>query len=234
MARKKSNKNADRKLLIWAFKDDNFSMQVKGLQQPLEVSINPDSYQRAHIPLKSEKKTQLASGEFAEYVIVDPPPEEFSMELWFDGTGAIPGTRDVTEEIDLFKKFALLYNGNIHSTNFVKLQWGGKLGLTFKGQLKSFSVEYTLFDRTGKPLRAKGKASFVEVMNAKTRESLKGKNSSDLTHVRIARAGDNLPLMCYDIYGDASYYPQVARVNALETLMVLEPGQRIVFPPLKN
>ena len=38
MAKQKANK-----LKIWAYEDDNFSARVKGLKQPLTVSINPDS-----------------------------------------------------------------------------------------------------------------------------------------------------------------------------------------------
>jgi len=229
MARKKF-----KKLKIWAYKDDNFAAMVKGLRQPLTVSINPDSYKRSFKPLKFKEGTKLANGEIVEETIVDPPPERFQMELWFDGTGAIPGTRDVAADIEEFKKFALLYNGKIHSTNFIKLEWGGQDGLIFKGQLEEFSVEYTMFDQKGKPLRAKGSATFIQSINAALRESLKQKSSPDLTHIRVVKAGENLPLMCHRIYGDPAFYIQVARANALKDVMTLEPGQRIYFPPLEK
>lgn len=229
MAKQKANK-----LKIWAYEDDNFSAQVKGLKQPLTVSINPDSYKRSFKPLKAKGGRKMANGEIVDPTIVDPPPEKFHMELWFDGTGAILESRDVTEEIEDFKKFALLYNGDVHSINYVKLEWGGNKGLIFKGQLESFTVDYTLFDQTGKPLRAKGSATFIQSINEATTESLKKKNSPDLTHIRVVKAGDNLPLMCYRIYGDPAYYIQVARANKLEDVMTLEAGRRIYFPPLEK
>lgn len=230
-------------LKIWAYEDSNFSSTVAGLPKPLTVSINPDSYKRVYKPLKSKNQgRKLANGELVyERVYVDPPPERFQMELWFDGTGAIPAVEgstttfvDIAEEIEAFKKQALLYNGKIHSSNYIKLEWGGNKGLIFKGQLEDFSVSYTLFDRSGKPLRAKGTATFVQTMNAATRESLKKKNSPDLTHIREVQAGDTLPLMCYRIYGDSTFYIQVARANQLADVMFLEPGQRIYFPPIEK
>lgn len=228
MAKKKLSK-----LKIWAYKDDTYSALTKGLRQPLTVSINPDSYKRSFKPVKVSGGTKMAVGEIRDVTIVDPPPERFSMELWFDGTGAIPGTTDVATAINEFKKFALLYNGSIHSVNFVKLEWGGQDGLVFKGQLESFSVDYSYFNQAGKPLRAKGQATFVESIDPALSESMRQKTSPDLTHIRVVGAGDTLPLMCYHIYGNAAYYVQVARANALEDLMTLEPGQRLYFPPLK-
>lgn len=229
MARKQA-----KKLKLWAYEDDSFSTMVGGLSEPLTLSINPDSYKRAFRPLRAKDGTKLANGEVVDPTIVDPPPERFAMEIWFDGTGAIPGTGDVADEIEAFKQYALYYNGDIHSVNYVKLEWGGTKGLIFKGQLEDFSVDYTLFDNTGKPLRAKGTANFVQTLNTALRESMKMKNSPDMTHIRVVRAGDNLPLMCNRIYGDPTYYVQVARANQLEDIMTLVPGRRIYFPPLKK
>ena len=51
--------------------------------------------------------------------------------------------------------------------------------------------------------------------------------------VRLVRAGDTLPLMCYRIYGSAGYYLEVAAVNGIDNFRKLEPGSRVVFPPLE-
>lgn len=222
------------KLKIWAFEDKFFSKPAKGMKDPMIVSINPDSYKRSFKPLKRGKPAIiLANGDIYDYKIIDPPPETFRLELWFDDTGAIPGTGNISKEIEQLKKYALLYNGDIHSTNYIKLEWGGAEGLIFKGQLQQLSVNYELFDRKGKPLRAKADATFVQYVDPQLQESLKQRNSPDLTHIRVSQAGDSLPLMCYRIYGDSAYYVQVARVNGLTNVITLEPGTEIVFPPLK-
>jgi nucleoid-associated protein YgaU len=48
----------------------------------------------------------------------------------------------------------------------------------------------------------------------------------------LAVAGDTLPLLCARIYGDSSYYTDVARFNGLADVRSLRAGQRLHFPPL--
>jgi nucleoid-associated protein YgaU len=40
--------------------------------------------------------------------------------------------------------------------------------------------------------------------------------------------------MCYAIYGDASLYTEVARINELDHFTAIKPGMRIEFPPIEN
>jgi nucleoid-associated protein YgaU len=58
--------------------------------------------------------------------------------------------------------------------------------------------------------------------------------SPDLTHIRLVKAGDTLPEMCFNIYGDPRYYLDVARQNRLDNFRKLEPGTRIFFPPIEK
>ncbi|PPK88073.1 hypothetical protein CLV84_1036 [Neolewinella xylanilytica] len=228
-----TSSKADRKLRIWAYKDATFTSLVDGLKAPLELTVNPSSYKRKYRPLSlGPAETKLANGQLVEQRVVDPPPESFALDIWFDGTGVIPGP-DVPTQIEKLRKYVLLYNGDIHSINFVKLEWGGASGLLFKGQLTDLSIDYQLFDRSGKPLRARATATFTQYIDAATRSSLRRKNSPDLSHIRIAKAGDTLPLMCNRIYGKPDFYIQVARVNGLRNVMALRPGQEILFPPLQ-
>jgi nucleoid-associated protein YgaU len=46
------------------------------------------------------------------------------------------------------------------------------------------------------------------------------------------KAGDTLPMLCYQIYKDSSYYLAVARLNQLQNFRQLQPGQLLRFPPL--
>ncbi|MCB0607570.1 MAG: LysM peptidoglycan-binding domain-containing protein [Lewinellaceae bacterium] len=233
---KKPAAGSNPKLKIWAYKDPDFTQLAPGFSQALEVSINPEKYKRVFKPLTYDASysVKLANGDRIDGRIVDPPPETFQLELWFDGTGAVPGTGEVYDEIEKLQQYALYYNGSIHSNHYVKIEWGGDKGLLFKGQLQSISIDYMLFDSNGKPLRAKADVSFKQFIDAQTRESLKNKSSPDLTHVRVVRDGDNLPMMCFAIYQDPGYYLQVAEFNGLSNFMDLRPGQKIIFPPLEN
>jgi nucleoid-associated protein YgaU len=66
------------------------------------------------------------------------------------------------------------------------------------------------------------------------RVAKENRSSPDLTHYRIVKAGDNLPLMTQRIYGDPKYYLEVARVNKLVNFRNLKPGQAIYFPPIEK
>ena len=45
-------------------------------------------------------------------------------------------------------------------------------------------------------------------------------------------AGDTLPALCHKIYGDSSFYVQVAKYNKLNKFRKLTPGMQLRFPPL--
>ena len=82
--------------------------------------------------------------------------------------------------------------------------------------------------------RARLATQFVEDLNPSKRERLAGKSSPDLTHSRVVRSGDSLPLLCKEVYGSALHYLDVARANRLDDFRDLEPGQVLAFPPLQS
>jgi nucleoid-associated protein YgaU len=94
-------------------------------------------------------------------------------------------------------------------------------------------MKYTLFKPDGTALRANVTLKFKENIDFKTKLKMAQMSSPDLTHVRTVKAGDTLPLMTYRIYGDSSWYPEVARFNNLRHFSAIKPGDEIHFPPLK-
>ncbi|MNC90288.1 hypothetical protein D3C83_63700 [compost metagenome] len=84
------------------------------------------------------------------------------------------------------------------------------------------------------PLRAVITASFSDNSDDQTRVAIAQDQSADLTHSRLVKAGDTLPLLCYQIYGDPGLYVKVARANRLDDFRNLIPGERIIFPPLEK
>ena len=77
-------------------------------------------------------------------------------------------------------------------------------------------------------------ATFTDNSDDKTRVALAQDHSPDLTHVRLVKAGDTLPAMCFKIYGDPRFYLEVARANGLDNFAKLVPGTRVFFPPLQK
>ena len=158
-------------------------------------------------------------------------PGDLSLTFFIDGTGANGRPIDVQQRVESFQT-ATGYNGKIHRPNYLKVVWGT---LQVKRcVLKSASIAYKMFKADGVPLRAVITATFTDNSDDQTRVALAQDESPDLTHVRLVAAGDTLPLLCSRIYGDPLRYLQVARANGLDDFRRIEPGTRLVFPPLER
>jgi LysM repeat protein len=158
-------------------------------------------------------------------------PGDLSLAFFIDGTGANGHKVDVQEQVALFQTVTG-YNGRIHRPNHLKLTWG-TLAVR-RCVLKSASIAYKLFKPDGVPLRAVVTASFADASDDQTRVAIAQDESPDLTHLRTVRAGDTLPALCQQIYGDPALAPLVARANDLDSPRLLTPGQRLRFPPLQR
>lgn len=158
-------------------------------------------------------------------------PGDMSLTFFIDGTGANGKLIEVQKKIDEFQ-LVTGYNGKIHRTSYLKIMWGT---LQVKRcVLKSASIAYKLFKPDGIPLRAVITANFTDNSDDKTSQAIAQNQSPDLTHLRLVKAGDTLPSMCYEIYGDPNYYLEVARANQITNFRNLTPGRKVFFPPLEK
>ncbi|TKC88725.1 LysM peptidoglycan-binding domain-containing protein [Trinickia terrae] len=212
-----------KKLTLTAYSDEKFTSKVGSYT----LQINPESYTHNHSASYNPAQSTDTAGTTTKYSSIEP--ETVSFSFYLDGTGVVSDLK-LGNSIKHFKQLAYQYNGDIHSPNYLLLVWGS---LSFKCRMTKLDVEYTLFDPDGMPLRAKLTPSFQQFLSADDLAKLSGKNSPDMTHLRYAGAGDTLPLMCQRIYGDSRHYLMVANYNGLSQFRNLQPGQAIVFPPLK-
>jgi hypothetical protein len=137
----------------------------------------------------------------------------------------------VQDKIEKFQKVTG-YNGKIHRPNYLKVGWGT---LQIKRcVLKSASIAYKLFKPDGVPLRAVITAGFTDNSDDQTRVAIARDQSPDLTHIRLVKLGDDLPSLCYQIYGDPRLYLQVARANGIDDFRALVPGTKLRFPPVEK
>lgn len=198
------------------------------------VMINPAEFTHEHSIEYSPQKTLGQVGSESKFAAIDPDKVRFSILL--DGTGAVPAPRpgaavkDVKGQMGDLLAVVYQYVGTGHEPSRVRLLWGT---LIYFGRLSSMSTQYTLFKASGDPLRAKVDLQFVGSMSRSEEQLVANRSSPDLSHVVVVREGDTLPLLCSRIYGDASYYPEVARVNGLVSFRALAPGLRLTFPPLE-
>jgi len=223
------------KLMIRSYSDPTFDSEVflSSDGKPYEVAINPEKYS---LNFKSEYAIENASGSSKGGVKYHRSlPENLSLEFLFDRTGVFKDSpvleNGVIDDIKDFKKITYEFNGDIHSPNYLKVLWGD---LIFPGVVTEFNIEYKLFNPSGKPIRAIVKVTFKNFIAEAQRAAREKKSSPDLTHERIVKEGDSLPLMTHRIYGDPKYYLEVARVNGLTNFRKLTPGQKIFFPPIEK
>ena len=217
---------AQKKLTIVAYSESDFSGKVG----EYVAQLNPSSYEQG---FEIEYNAEGAiGGANTPLKFSRMPPQTLKFELLFDGTGVIPGSKSVADEIEAFLGVVYSYQGTIHEPYYLKLIWGD--ALAFGARLASLSIQYTLFEPGGTPLRAKANATFKSYVDAETLAKEEGKESPDVTHEVVVRAGDTLPLLCQKIYQDPGYYMEVARANRLSTVQYLKPGTRLLFPPIAS
>jgi hypothetical protein len=229
---------------------------VSGNELVYSALVNPETYViRQKVNYNPAPPPPGNPGKNQQYNNTTPPDIQF--DFIFDSTGVIPKPLDglagalsgipiagaiaaafsdqpkydILAEIEAFKNIVLTYDGDIHEPRTVQLLWGT---LFFEGKLTSLSFNYKLFQPDGTPVRAVATAAFTGTIEDNLREALKKSNSPDLTHIRKVAEGDTLSLMTYKIYGDASYYLEVARINKLVNFRFLTPGTELFFPPINK
>ena len=217
------------KLRIVSYDDPKSKKELDSM----DVMINPDTYSKKIEIRYSDKQPAGTSGKLPKFTKIEPSKIDF--ELMFDCTGVVtddpPGDQGVDKYIEKLRKITVEYKGDKHRPRFVSLYWGT---LKFDGCLESMDISYKLFDPRGLPLRAVVKTSFIGSIEDAKRIQQEASQSPDLTHVRVIREGDTLPLLCYEIYGDSKYYIEVARKNHLDDFRNLRTGDRIKFPPIEK
>lgn len=211
-----------------------------------EAPINPASISLSHSINFTTNDAANTNNPQVKYYSGTPP--KLSFDLIIDGTGMVSDMRgaaisqkvepvNVLKKIEEFKTACFYYKGEEHQPPYVKITWGEALlkykKNDFAGRLENFSLNYTLFNKDGTPLRAKITASFMGSFKPEVDAKSKEQKSPDMTHLITVKTGDTLPSMCKNIYGDAQLYHQVAKINKISNFRKLEPGQVLEFPPIK-
>jgi hypothetical protein len=214
-------------LKITGYTDEEFQKAFRS--SPYTVMINPETIKRQRAIKYNEQQAPDTSSTSPKYK--STPSENISFDIVIDCTGVVDSKRvNMAKEIDSLENIIFTYNGDIHRPNFVKIQWGKNI--SFKGVLKSFDTQYTLFRPDGSPLRAKISLGFTQYISPSTVEKLDKKSSPDVTHHLDVVEGVTLPQMCQQVWNDDAYYVQVARYNNLNKFRDLSGIQNLIFPPI--
>lgn len=222
------------------------------------AQVNPEKYSvnyQVRFHNEQEHGTQWQNPTFS-----GSSAREMRFEFLFDSTGALPDTNPLAEDdqvggigpipqvpttvagqvisragvfsqIKYFESIVFAIQGETHEPNYLVINWGS---LVFKCRLTSMDVTYKLFSPEGLPLRATVDATFQEIIEPREESHQTSPSSPDITHSRIVKAGDTLPMLAKQIYGDERYYVAVAKANELFDFRDLQPGQVIYFPPINR
>lgn len=227
-------------------KIEAFKARSRGTSESVgtfEAMFNPSTLNQTYG--NTYVATQGANGK-QEARFANVPPTTLSLQLLLDGTGVdqiglltlFGSNKTVGDRIDDFLKLCYNINPDIHEPNFLKVTWGKfhrhLHGDGFRGRLDSVAIAYTSFDRDGSPMRAQLDLSLTSDDALDRQASALNLSSPDLTHSRLVRNGDTLPLLTTDVYGSPAQVVEVARFNDLDTLRTLESGRELLFPPIAH
>jgi hypothetical protein len=228
------------KLKIQSYSDKGFTNAVG---TAFEVTINPETYTTKHRIEFSDTQAPGTSMPILKFNKITA--QEITFDFLFDSTGVIKDasplslgianplatTKSVADEIDAFRKNIIEYRRDIHRPYFLKIHWGT---LLFKCVLINLDIEYKLFKSDGTPIRAIAKCTFKGTIEEDLRKALENKQSPDVTHERLVKAGDKLSLMTYKIYNQQKYLLPVAAFNQLDGFRNVKAGTKIYFPPVEK
>ncbi|MDA3642860.1 LysM peptidoglycan-binding domain-containing protein [Saccharopolyspora indica] len=205
-----------------------------GTIKRVKFQFNPNRLSLTKSTEWRRKPTRMAS-ESALPEFVGSGPRSLSLEVFLDATATHDGSVEKKVE-DLMlacvptpKSLA----AKKPASPWIRLEWGTAKTTSFDGVLSSFSVDYSLFDVDGKPLRATCSLSIDEAgADTPGQNPTSGSDNARRTHRVVA--GDSLPQLAWNEYGDAGQWRVIAEANDIDDPMVLAPGTELLVPALED
>jgi hypothetical protein len=151
--------------------------------------------------------------------------ETLQLELFFD---TFEQRSPVTAHTDKLHKMALI-DADLHRPPMVLLSWGK---LKFTGVIESLTHRFTMFLEDGTPVRATCSVNLREARDAKEQSKDTKKASPDHAKLRAVRRGETLQSIAADEYDDPAEWRRIADANGIDDPFRLEPGIRLIVPPI--
>lgn len=214
------------KLTIWVMDYDATTDFGGKLPPYIEAQYNPSE-------LTLQKGAQIAEQNIPG---LDSPLLQFirgqtqklSVELTLDD-GSLPAGSSLSSLLESLYQLVKV-QPKTHAAPRVDVDWG--MEFSFTGITESVQRKLTLFDRDGTPIRAIVSLTFREYRTLDEQLSELNLQSSDHTKVTVVTGGDRLDMIAFREYGDAAFWPQLARFNRIEDVRRIIPGTMLELPPL--
>ncbi|PPK68460.1 LysM peptidoglycan-binding domain-containing protein [Actinokineospora auranticolor] len=177
------------------------------------------------------RKPSRMAAESATPEFVGSGPRSLSLEVFLDATDTHDGSveRKVEQLMVACVPTEKSLRAKKPASPWVRFEWGSGRTTSFDGVLSSFSVEYTLFDTDGSPLRATCAVGIEEATaDALGQNPTSGTPEASRTHVVVA--GDTLAQLAWQEYGDPAAWRTIAEANDIDDPLELLPGSELLVP----
>ena len=155
--------------------------------------------------------------------------------IWFDTFEQRMNVR--TTYIDRLEALGQRDHQGDHAAPMIKFVWGNFTSQVDEYNLPLFvlenlEVEYTMFLNDGTPVRACVTITLREATPPETQQELRGNQSPDHAKLVTVRRGDSLQTIAYQEYDDAAEWRRIADANNIDDPMNLDPGAKLLIPPI--
>ncbi|MCC9311667.1 LysM peptidoglycan-binding domain-containing protein [Kitasatospora sp. RB6PN24] len=204
--------------------------QPGGALATLQLQFNPATLSLSKSTEWRRTPSRMA-GESALPEFVGAGPRSLSLEVFLDATATHDDS--VEQAVEKLMKGCVPTPGSLDrkkpSSPWVRLDWGTSRTTSFNGVMAALSVNYTLFDVDGHPLRA---TCSLTIEEASVDPAGQNPTSSSVEARSIHRVitGDTLPMLAWREYGDATAWRIIAAANDIDDPMVLTPGMELIVP----
>ena len=191
--------------------------------EAIAVLFNPGEYRLGKSNQITEADTPGLAAPILQYT--GGRARTLTMDLFFD---TFEAQSDVSKHTNLI--YGLLeIDRELHVPPLCSFQWGK---FSFTGVLESVDGRFTLFLPNGTPVRATLSVSFKEAVDI-TKEARKTPLASvDRRKLRTVKRGETLTTIAAEAYGDPTQWRPIALANGITNPTALQPGQRLILPPL--
>lgn len=198
----------------------------------LEFKFNPTEYSVKKSSGWNAPKRNMYGDAGAKPEYTGSQPQTVSMQIFFDDWEDAVG--DVSKQVELL--FRWCTPSKISSVSEqqqppeLRFIWGSNVQLASRTfYLESVSAKYTMFGRTGNPLRASADISLKEMPGDDPPQN----PTSGSIHARgthLISEGDTLQSIAYAEYGHPNLWRGLAIFNNIDDALRLPLGSRILLP----
>ena len=196
----------------------------KKANTPIPALFNPKEYT---ISKSVPWNPQTASGlDAPEMQFTTGQGETLQLELFFDTYEK--GT-PVKTHTDALHSLALI-DTSLHRPPLVLVTWNL---LKFQGVIESINHRFTMFLESGVPVRATVSLTLREARSATEQATdNRGNESPDHAKLHAVRRGETLQSIAGEEYDDAGEWRRIADANGIDDPFRLEPGKKLMIPPI--